>query len=109
MYLLSLMDKPEVPMLKITSPSNCEFILNLYKTYSLEEIRTSEQYYIQKIDYLQVIQCQKEIIWKCEDKLNLLISEQERRLYKDFIQNINLNLNDDNNLDQFDTEYWFND
>ena len=60
MYLLSLMNKPALYILKITSPNNCKFILNLYKTYSLKEIR-SERYYIQKIDNLKT--CQGEIIW----------------------------------------------
>ena len=58
------MEKPEIPKLKITSQCNCEFILNLYQTYSKEEIIQSERYYVQKLDYLQINNCSTELIWK---------------------------------------------
>ena len=48
------MKKPEIPKLKITSQRNCKFILNLYQTYSKEEVIQSEHYYVQKLDYLQI-------------------------------------------------------
>ena len=99
------MDKPELLILKITSPNSYKFILNLYKTYSLKEIRKNELYYILKINYLKARQSQKEYILKYKDKLTLLLYEKEIRLYKNFIQNSK----DNNNLDQFGTEYWYND
>jgi len=102
------MEKPELPILKITCSQSCEFILNLYKTYSIEEVRQSEWYDIRKVEYLQAIQSPKEIIWKYEGRPNLLIYEEERRTYEEFLQNMDLDLNDDNNFDQLDTKYWFN-
>ena len=101
------MEKPEIPKLKRISQSNCKFILNLYKTYSKEEIHLSECYYIQKLEQLQMNNCSKEIIWKIKDRLDLLIYEEERRTYLKFLEN--LDDDNDNNLDQFDTEYLFND
>jgi len=41
-----IMQRPEVPRLKITTQRNCELILNLFQTYSKEEIRQRERYYI---------------------------------------------------------------
>ena len=56
------MKKPEIPKLKITLQRNCEFILNLYQTYSKEEIKESEHYYDQKLEYLQINNSSKELI-----------------------------------------------
>ena len=56
------MEKPEVPKLKITTQCSCEFILNLFQTYTKEEIRQRQRYYIQQIEYLQTINNPKEII-----------------------------------------------
>ena len=44
---------------------------------------------------------------KNKDRLDLLTYEEERRAYRDNIENFHYD--DDNNLDQFDIEYWFND
>jgi len=101
------MEKPEIPKLKRTSQSNCKFILSLYKTYSKEEIHLSEQYYIQKHEQLWINNHSVEIIWKIGDKLDLLIYEEERITYLEFL--VNLENNNDDNLDQFDTKYGFND
>ena len=49
----------------------------------------------------------KEVIWLNKDKLDLLIYEEERRTYLGICTN--LYNNDDNNLDQFNTKFWFND
>jgi len=40
---------------------------------------------------------------KNKDRLDLLIYEEEKRAYRDNIENFDYD--DDNNLDQFDTEY----
>jgi len=50
---------------------------------------------------------QEEIIWKYKDRLNLLIYEEERRAYEEFLKNFD-SYNEDNNLGQFDIENWFN-
>ena len=49
----------------------------------------------------------KEVIWLNKDKLDLLIYEEKRRKYLKICEN--LYNNDDNNLDQFDMQFWFND
>ena len=85
--------------------------MNLFLIYTKptlkKEIRQKERYYMQKMDHLWTMNYSKEIIWINEDRLNLLIYEEERRTYLEFLEN--LDDNNDNNLDQFDTEYWFND
>ena len=101
--LRKIMEKLEFPKLKITTRPNCESILNLFLTYYRKEIRQKERYYMQKIGYLQTIKCSKEIIWINQDRLNLLIYEEERRAYLEFLEK--LDYNDDNNLDQLDIEY----
>ena len=62
---------------------------------------------MQKIEQLRKNNSSKEIIWLNEDRLDLLIYEEERRTYIEICENIENNI--DNNLDQFDTEFWFND
>lgn len=101
------MDKPEIPNLKTMTQRNCESLLNLYKTFSNKEIVQKEKFYILKMDQLRKNNMSKEVIWLNEDKLDLLIYEEERRTYIEICENIDNN--DDNNLDQFDTEFWFND
>ena len=68
-------------------------------------MRQGERYYIQKIDYLQTISSAKGIIWKNEDRLHLLIYEEESWANLEFVENFEYN--NDNNLDQIDTEYYF--
>ena len=82
-------------------------MLDLYKTFSKKEILRKEKFYIQKIEQLRKNNVAKEIIWLNEDRLDLLIYEEERRIYLEICENIDNN--DDNNLDQFDTKFWFND
>ena len=82
-------------------------INNCPKTYSKEEIRHSEWYYVQKLDYLRINNCPQEPIWKAEDRLNLLIYKEERRTHLQLEESFDLN--NDKDLDQFDAEYWFND
>ena len=48
-------------------------------------------------------------MWKSKDRLNLLIYEEERRSHEEFLKNIDYYDDEDNNLDKFDTENWFND
>ena len=103
------MEKPEIPELKITSRQNCNFILNFYRSMTSEEITQREKYYAKKIEHLINMHNPEEIIWKYKDRLNLLIYEKERRTYDEFVKNISVYENIDNNLDQFDTENWFND
>ena len=98
------MEKLQLPKLKIESPQDCDFILNLYQKYAKEAIRQIEKYYIQKIDYLWTINCPKEIIWKYDDRLDLSIYVEERRAYEEFVENFDY-YNNDNNLDQFDIGY----
>ena len=93
------MDKPEIPNLKIMTQRNCESLL--------KEIVQKEKFYILKIDQLRKNNMSKEVIWLNEDRLDLLIYEEEQRTYIEICENIDNN--DDNNLDQFDTEFWFND
>ena len=101
------MEKPEIPQLKIMMQRNCESVLELYKTFSKKEILQKEKFYIQKIEQLRKNDSSKEKIWLNEDRLDLLIYEEERRTYLEICENIENNV--DNNLDQFDTEFWFND
>ena len=101
------MDKPEIPNLKIMTQRTCESLLELYKTFSKKDIIDKEKFYILKIDQLRKNNMSKEIIWLNEDRLDLLIYEEERRTYIEICENIENNI--DNNLDQFDTEFWFND
>ena len=101
------MEKPEIPQLKIMTQRNCESVLELYKTFSKKEILQKEKFYIQKIEQLRKNDSSKEKIWLNEDRLDLLIYEEERRTYLEIYENIENNV--DNNLDQFDTEFWFND
>ena len=101
------MDKPEIPNLKIMTQRTCESLLELYKTFSKKDIIDKEKFYILKIDQLRKNNMSIEIIWLNEDRLDLLIYEEERRTYIEICENIDNN--DDNNLDQFDTEFWFND
>ena len=103
------MEKPEIPELKITSRQNCNFILNFYRSLTSEEIIQKEKYYAKKIEHLRNMNTPEEIIWKYKDRLNLLIYEEERRTYDEFVKNISDYENIDNNLDQFDTENWFAD
>ena len=103
------MEKPEIPELKITSRQNCNFILNFYQSLTSEAIIQKEKYYAKKIEHLINTNKPEEIIWKYKDRLNLLIYEEERRTYDEFVKNISDYENIDNNLDQFDTENWFND
>ena len=103
------MEKPENPELKITSRQNCNFILNFYRSLTSEEIIQKETYYAKKIEHLRNMNTPEEIIWKYKDRLNLLIYEEERRTYDELVKNISDYENIDNNLDQFDTENWFND
>ena len=103
------MEKPEIPELKITSRQNCNFILNFYRSLTSEEIIQKEKYYAKKIEHLISTNNQEEIIWKYKDRLNLLIYEEERRTYDEFIKNTAYYKDTDNNLDQFDTENWFTD
>ena len=56
------MEKPEILKLKVTSQRNCEFILNLYQTFSKKEIKQSERYYVQKLDYLKTNNSYKQLI-----------------------------------------------
>ena len=46
---------------------------------------------------------------KNEDRLVLLIFEERGRSYLEFLENLENEFyrTDDNNLDQFDIEYWF--
>ena len=62
---------------------------------------------MQKIDYFWSINYSKEIIYINEDRINIVIYEEERRNHLEFLEN--LDYDDDNNLGQCDTEYWFND
>ena len=103
------MEKPEIPELKITSRQNCNFILNFYQSLTSEEIIQKDEDYTKKIEHLISTNNQEEIIWKYKDRLNLLIYEEERRTYEEFIKNIYYYEDIDNNLDPFDTENWFND
>ena len=82
-------------------------MLNLYKTFSKKEILQKEKFYIQKIKQLRKNNSSKEIIWLNEDRLDLLVYEEERRTYLEICEN--LYNNDDNNLDQFAMQFWFND
>ena len=99
------MEKPEIPKLKMMTQTNCESVLNLYKTFSKKEILQKEKFYIQKIEQLRKNNVSKEIIWLNEDRLDLLFYEEERRTYLEIHENIESNI--DNNL--FDIEFWFND
>jgi len=103
------MEKPEISELKITSHQNCNFILNFYQSLTSEEIIQKEKYYMKKIEHLISTNNQEEIIWKYKDRLNLLIYEEERRAYDEFVKNTAYYEDTDNNLDQFDTENWFTD
>ena len=58
---------------------------------------------MQKLEHLTTNNNTEEIIWKYKDRLNILIYEEERRAYEEFLQNFYF-YNEDNNLDQFDTE-----
>ena len=42
---------------------------------------------MQKLDDLRINNCFNELIWKIKDRLNLLIYEEERRTYLEFIEN----------------------
>jgi len=97
------MEKPEIPQLKIMTQRNRESVLELYKTFSKKEILQKEKFYIQKIEQLRKNDSSKEKIWLNEDRLDLLIYEEERRTYLEICENIENNV--DNNLDQFDTEF----
>ena len=101
------MEKPEIPQLKIITQRNRESVLELYKTFSKKEILQKEKFYIQKIEQLRKNDSSKEKIWLNEDRLDLLIYEEERRTYLKICENIENNV--DNNLDQFDIEFSFND
>ena len=103
------MEKPEIPELKITSRQNCNFILNFYRNLTSEEIGQKEKYYERKIEHLMKMHNPEGIIWKYKDRLNLLIYEKERRTYEELVKNFDCSYDVDNNLDQFDTENWFND
>ena len=67
------MEKPELPELKITSHQSCIFILNFYQSLTSIEIIQKEKYYTKKIEHVNDMNCEEEILWKYTDRLNLLI------------------------------------
>jgi len=80
------MEKPEIPKLKMASYQNCNFILHFYRSLSDEAIIQKEKYYTKKIEHLIRTNNPEEILWKYKDRLNLLLYEEERRTYEEFVK-----------------------